>query len=211
MKKILLFGLAIAVTIFALAACIRFDRENKNVKNNSTNSFDYSRLKTVGDILACDDFENLNESYTDKNYVVAFSVDGAYYRAIAEMPEDVSAAIWKIDLSDKDREKKVRELISPLKVNIEDLSDKILSQKELDKLVGKVGRELFDNGWTYWFYDLETMTTGMNYGAFAYTVKFEYDGKPMENTDDFDFYDKFKDLRVSSVKFDGLGNATDLE
>ena len=51
----------------------------------------------------------------------------------------------------------------------------------------------------------------MNHGAFAYTVKFEYKGKQMQNTDDFDFYDKFKNLKVSSVKFEGLGDATNLE
>ena len=209
MKKILSFELAIVVAIFALTACIRLNRESKS---NSKNSLDCSRLKTVADVFAYyDDFENLQELYTDKNYVVAFRVDGVYYRAIAEIPEDVSAAICKIDLHDKDRGKKERDLVSSLKVNIENLSDKIPNQKELDKLVGKFGRELFDDGWTYWFYDLKNMTTGMNYGAFAYTVKFEYDGKPMKNTDGFDFYDKFKDLQVSSVKFYGLGDATTLE
>ena len=42
-------------------------------------------------------------------------------------------------------------------------------------------------------------------------VKFAYDGEPMENTDDFDFYEAFKDLEVLSVTYDGLGDATNLE
>ena len=84
-------------------------------------------------------------------------------------------------------------------------------QEELDKNVGKTGQELFDDGWTYWYYNLEDMEAGLYYKDFAYTVRFEYDGEPMVNSDDFDFYEEFKDLKVSSVTFDGLGDAAVLE
>lgn len=204
MKKLFSLGLALVVAIFVFTGCIKFG-------NSGTSKFDPEQLKTMKDVFAYADSENSNEGYNEKKYVFAFSVDGIYYRAVAELPEDISAEIWKIDFSDEKKDQKVKDLVSPLEAKIENLSDQIPSQDELNKLVGKVGQELFDNGWTYWSYNLVDMEAGMNHGAFNYTVKFEYKGKQMQNTDDFDFYDKFKDLRVSSVKFEGLGDATNLE
>lgn len=204
MKKLFSLGLALVVAIFVFTGCIKFG-------NSGTSKFDPEQLKTMKDVFAYSNSENSKRGYTEKNYVFVFSVNGVYYRAVAELPEDISAAIWKIDFFDEEKNQKVKDLVSPLEVKIENLSKQIPSQEELNKLVGKVGQELFDDGWTYWFYDLKNMTTGMNHGAFAYTVKFEYNGTQMQNTDDFDFYDKFKDLRVSSVKFEGLGNVTNLE
>ena len=35
-------------------------------------------------------------------------------------------------------------------------------------------------------------------------------GEPLENDDDFDFYENFKDLKIRSVTYEGLGDATDI-
>ena len=85
------------------------------------------------------------------------------------------------------------------------------AQEELDKLVGKTGQYLMDEGWDYNYYNLVDMETGMTHKEFSYTVIFEYDGEPMENTDDFDFWENFKDLVIKSVKCDGIGDATYIE
>ena len=204
MKQLFSLVLSLMTAILVFTGCIKFG-------NSGTSKFDPEQLKTMKDVFAYADSENSNEGYTEKNYVFVFSVDGVYYRAIAGLPEDVSVKIWKIDFSDEKKDQMVKDLVSPLEAKIENLSKQIPSQDELNKLVGKVGQELFDNGWTYWSYNLENMEAGMNHGVFAYTVKFEYKGKQMQNTDGFDFYDKFKDLRISSVKFEGLGDATNLE
>ena len=47
--------------------------------------------------------------------------------------------------------------------------------------------------------------------TFAYIVKFAYDGEPMVNSDDFDFYKAFKDLPVTSVTYDGIGDAANMD
>ena len=59
-------------------------------------------------------------------------------------------------------------------------------------------------------YNLEDMEAGLYHGPFSFNVKFAYDGEQMENTDDFDFYEEFKDLKVSSVTYEGLGDASGL-
>ena len=158
MKKKLSLGLMLVVSALALAGCIKFKFGNSgNLKNIGTTNFDPVQLKTMKDVFAYGDPENSNEAYTDKTYIFVFNVDGIYYRAVAEMPEDISAAVWKIDFLDEDKEQKVKDLVSPLDAKIENLSKQIPSQQELDKLIGKTGQELFDNGWTYWSYNLLDM------------------------------------------------------
>ncbi len=173
---------------------------------SDTDPIDASKIKTMKDVYEYDDGENHQESYSDTDYIYIINVDGIYYRAIASMPKDISDKIWGLDFDDDKREQKIRDLISPLEVtSFENLSKQIPGQEELDKLIGKTGQELFDEGWTYWYYNLENMEVGMNQGLYAYIVTFEYDGPEMENSDDFDFYEEFKDLKVKSVTFDRIG------
>ena len=122
--------------------------------------------------------------------------------------DELNAHIGMLAHAIKGTDAAVEKLLAPLEVtSLTNLSEQIPPQEELDKLVGKTGQELFDDGWTYWFYDLDEMKAGLNSGLFAYEVLFDYDGEPMENTDDFDFYEEFKDLKVKSVTFTGLGDA----
>lgn len=181
-------------------------------KASSSNAFDLSSLKTIGDVLALDTVNQSQYGFTDKYYAYVFEKDGVYYRASADIPSDVSKEIWDIDFEDENREEKINALLNPLPLKaVENLSEQIPPQSELDKYVGKTGQELFDEGWSYNYYNLEDMEAGLDHGPFSYRVKFNYDGEPMENTDDFDFYEAFKDLTVASIAFDGLGDATNLD
>lgn len=51
----------------------------------------------------------------------------------------------------------------------------------------------------------------MYYGPLSYIVKFAYEGEPLQNTDDFDFYEEFKGLQVESITYEGIGDATSIE
>lgn len=205
MKRLVSLVLAVLMVMALLTAC--------SAPDSSTGTFDPSQLKTMKDVFAASGGESNQEGFTETDYVYVMEVDGVYYRAVAKLPKDVSEKIWEIEFDDAKRDKKVKDLVSPLEViSVENLSEQIPPQEELDKLIGKTGQELFDDGWgDNWYYDLEDMTAGLNHGPFGYNVKFEYDGEPMENTDDFDFYEAFKDLKVASVTYEGLGDATNLE
>ncbi len=210
MKKNLSLFCVIAVVLALLAGCGAAETSG----NDATGGFDPARLKTVGDVytLIGENNDNSQEGYSETKYVCVFSADGVYYRVYADLTKDVSEAVWAIEFDDEARDRKIRDLLSPLTlVSVENLSEQIPPQAELDKLAGKTGKELFDDGWTYWYYNLDDMEAGLNHDAFSYSVRFAYAGEPMENSDDFDFYEAFKDLKVTSVKWEGLGDATVLE
>ena len=117
------------------------------------------------------------------------------------------------DSTPEEKEQKLKEFVYPLPVaTLENLTEKIPTQEELDKWIGKTGKELFADGWdSYMYYNVKDVSAGLYHGDFMYDVVFEYDGEPMENTDDFDIFDKYKDLKIKSIHYAGIGNATNIE
>ena len=100
-------------------------------------------------------------------------------------------------------------MVAPLEVtHIDNVTEAIPAQEELDKYVGKTGSDLLDEGWSWSYYDLEEMKVGMTHGWFSYDVVFE--GK-IENKEDLDIEEAIKDLKVLSVSYAGLGDLTDIE
>ena len=211
MKKFITILLISAALFPALAGCSRNDKKETATETAATGSFDPSQAKTMGDLLPYEEKGDYQEAFSDKKFVLVFNADGIFYRAEADLTKEAADIVWGEEY-DEERDQKVRKVISTLEVkSIENLSDKIPKQEELDKLIGKTGKELFDDGWTYWSYNLADMEAGMVHGAFSYVVRFKYDGEQMVNSDDFDFYEEFKDLPVSSVTYDGLGDAANPE
>lgn len=208
MKKFLILILTIAlISVFAVGC----GQSGGGDGAPAPTEFDPDQAETMGDVFLFEDPENVQEAYYGDKYVYVLKNGDTYYRAVCVMPEEVYEAIEDIDFEDEDREQKVRDLISPLPIDVlENLNEQIPSQEELDEYVGKTGQDLFDEGWTYWAYDLEDMKAGMEFGPFSYMVDFEYDGEQMENTDDFDFYEEFKDLKINSVVYEGIGDATNI-
>ncbi len=141
--------------------------------------FDPSQVKTMADVFPFKETGDFQDATTETQYIFAFEADGVYYRAEADMPEGLFDEVMSIEY-DEEHDAAVEKLLAPLEVtSLTNLSEQIPPQVELDKLSG----------------------------LFAYEVFFDYDGEPMENTDDFDFYEEFKDLKVKSVTFTGLGDA----
>ena len=161
-------------------------------------------LKTIGDIKQLDDDMVREEAYFEDFYACVIDVDGTLYRLAAELPEDVSKQIWSIDFEDEDRDEKVNELMKSLEITRKDnFSELIIPQEELDKLVGKTGQDLLDDGWYSGGYNLENMEFWMYKDPFMYTVVFEGTAEPTEDGDDNEM---IKDLKVKSVTYTSLGN-----
>ena len=202
MKKVIAIILVLVLSMMVLTACGGSGGGSKGLT-----------VKTLGDAFeAADDNGVTAWQYGESKFVYVFEKGGTVYRAIADMSEDVYAALEAIDFFSADRDEQIFKTAGVLEVQtFENLTEMIPSQEETDKFVGKTGAELFDDDWTYWYYDLETMEAGMSHGIFDYVVKFDYDGPQMENSDDFDFYEAFKDLVVKEITCDGIGDATDIE
>ncbi len=142
-------------------------------------------------------------------YIYVFEKDGIIYRATAKFPPDVSEKVAAIDIFDEQYDAKVREAVAPLEIEkLDNLTEMIPPQEELDALVGKTGQDLLDAGWTIWSYQLDIMEFGLHHGPFAFTVVF--DGE-LEMTDDFDEYAAIAPLTIKSVTYDGIGDGTETE
>lgn len=72
----------------------------------------------------------------------------------------------------------------------------------------QTGQELIDDGWSVWGFNVETMEFNMSHGPYNYIVVF--DGK-VKMTEDLDGNDAAAPLKVKSVKYDGIGDAANIE
>ena len=162
---------------------------------------EFDGFRTLADAFA---YDITDSSFSDYLYVCVFEKDGVYYRAVAELPEDVSEALWALDFFDDNYDELVRETVGPLEITqLDNLTEMIPSQEELDELVGKNVQELVDEGWYYWYWNLDDKELGMYYGPFSYLITF--DGTP-EDPENFDATQSSA-LTVRSVEYDGIGDA----
>jgi len=167
---------------------------------------DLDTVTTLGQLLGLPD---VGYGFTDLTYVYAFEQDGNTYRAICDIPEETTQAIFDLDFDDPEYEKAYRELVSPLPVKaIENLTEGMPTQEEAEQYLGKTGQELMDDGWTVQFYNLEDMQFGMYYGPYSYAITFEGEVKDPEN---FDEYTDMGGLTVAAITCDGIGDATNVE
>ncbi|MBR5341759.1 MAG: hypothetical protein IK151_07525 [Erysipelotrichaceae bacterium] len=163
-------------------------------------------VKTIGDVLALPYF---GWAYSEKTFVYAFELDNVVYRVEAELPAETSKALFDLEFEDPQYEQKFNELVAPLEVTkIDNVTEAIPTQEELDKYVGLTCGDLIDQGWQNNFYNTEEMEFGFTYGWSSYIVKL--DGK-IEYKDDTDIEEAIRDLKVLSVKYEGLGNVADIE
>lgn len=162
-------------------------------------------FKTMSDAFA---FESINSGFNETKYVYVFEKDDIIYRAVADLPADVSETIWSLDFFDEKYDEKVHAAVAPLPIaQLDNLTERIPAQAELDALIGKTGRELMDDGWTISGWQLDDMEFTLDHGPFAYTVVMEGDYTPNENYD-FDEEVDFPPLKVKSITYAGIGDAT---
>lgn len=170
-------------------------------------ALDTSNYKTMGDVLALE--AETNEAAWDSSYYIyAFTYNGAPYRAVAEMTSELDGKIGELDFLAEDYDEKLLEIIGPLPLkSFENLSAEMLSQEELDALVGKTGKELIDAGFafnSYSFYGGEQTQATMEKGILSYEVTFDGSISGDADSDDGSL---IMDLPVTNVTFSGLANA----
>lgn len=171
-------------------------------------------FKTLADVIKVRDKERWSYSYDEKKICYVFEAEGVVYRAYATMKKDVFDNLQELVTSPEESLEKREQAISVLTVDrCENLSLKILKQEELDKFIGKTGKDLFDEGWEprgFSLEDPEGMQLYAAKGMFEYTVIFEdkYDGKPINwDSDEFDEMKYFSDKKIKAVKYMGVSDA----
>lgn len=208
MKKTLAFLFACLTALSLLAGCGTekgaADAAPAAQEAENAPAAEASAFQTMGDVFS---YDSENNGFSDTHFVYVFKKDGITYRAIAELPPEISEAIWEIDFFDEDRDAVIMDLVAPLPImRLDDLSGMIPAQEELDALVGKNVQELLDDEWSFWYWNMEAMEGGMYHGPFSFLLTF--DGT-VENPEEFDESQADR-LTVSSVTFDGIGDATNV-
>ncbi|MBR2801537.1 MAG: hypothetical protein IKE21_02930 [Erysipelotrichaceae bacterium] len=160
--------------------------------------------KTMSDILALPYSES---GFDESHYVYVFELNGNTYRAVADLPEDVSKQLWGIDFEDPERDQKIFALIESLPITrLDDLTASIPSDEQLTQYVGNSGQELLDEGWTLEGYYLDSMEFTMGRSPYLYTVVFEGEIDPQTFNEEEDM----GKLTVKSVTYQGIANTFDL-
>jgi len=158
--------------------------------------------KTMADVLALPSYAS---STTDDYYVYVFEQKGVMYRAVCDIDRGVQDQIFELDFEDPDYTEKYNAIIAPLKISqVDNLTEMIPGQEELDTNVGKTLGDLLDEGWSYDGFNLEDKEFYMNHGLFSYVVK--YDGEP-EGGPELE-EKSIRPLVVTAVTYERLANAT---
>ena len=207
MKKLVPFMMVLVLAVMALAGC---GSSGGNAGGSADAEATLDSLETIGDVIALES-EMEQTSVHDGHVVYVFQLGDTYYRAIATIPKEEEQAYYDVDFEDEDFMEQQEAIVAPLKIDeIENISEMIPSQEELDEWVGKTGAELEKAGWYYSGYDLENEIFWMGYGLFTYDVTFDGDFSDAD-IDTFDEVAATKDLKVTSVTFSDIGDATDLD
>ena len=211
MKKKLI---AVLTTGLLLAGCGNSTGNSGNNSNSATpaavsSSVDTTSFKTMSDIFALNP-EEKERGFMDTSFCYVFELDGVIYRAKGILTQEQIDQIFDLEFDDPDYETKYREIAGPVVIEqFDNLTEMIPPQEELDKYVGKTGQDLLDDGWTEGYgYNLDDMEFWLFKGPFAYNVVFESDQK-YENTEDFDVWKTIAPLKIKSVIYKGLGNASE--
>lgn len=222
MKKIISIMLAIVLSVTMLAACGNSGNggsgSGSSPEAGSASGADAAvdeaavieSLTTLGDAFALESNDTQTAVY-DGKAIYAFKLGDTFYRARASISPEDEQAYMDIDYMNDDYEEQQKSILSTLVIDqIDNLSLQMLDSEELDALVGKTGQDLQDAGWTCSGHNLDDMEFWMEYGPFVYTVVF--DGNvPESEYETFDDVEDTREMIVKQVKFNGLGDATNIE
>ena len=212
MKKPAVFLLSILTSLTLLTGCGTSASSSSTASSSSSSSssasassaVDISAIKTIGDIEANRTGDTYQRAAYDNKYVYVFELNGTTYRATAPLSQEQFDEIMDIDILADDHEEKTNALIADIPIEkMENLSERIPSQEELNKYVGKTGGDLLSQEWTSSGYNLETMEFFMEDDTFRYVVTFE---GSLKADDSFDEYEAIRPLIIKEIRYDGIGS-----
>ena len=155
-------------------------------------------ILTLGEVLG-EHAELYSSAYNEEQYVCVFEKDGEIMRAVARQTPEAYQALRSGD--------DVGEALAAMEMEkVEDLTAGMPKQPELDRLVGKTGGELLDDGWeivghsSYNDFESATVFYLVN-GLYSYTVSFE---EAISADGDFIEAEAMRPLTVASVTCDGV-------
>ena len=193
MKKTIetLTAAALTLTLLAapLAACsgTTADSDSGSSTTEQTADVDISSWKTIGDAIAA---SSERPSYGwDENYFLGeFHVDDRIIRVVATSDAATLEQTYDLEFDAEDYDEKFDAIVGALEiVSAEDITDDRLTEDDLAALVGKTGKELVDDGFSFGYYDWYGSEEGcgavMSKGYFSYSVSFDASVSESETED----------------------------
>ena len=217
MKKTLALVLGILMAMTLLAGCgskgssdAPKDSSSQETSESSADTEEdvIASLKTLGDMYALTDTEHLQSSMYNGHFIYVFKLNDVVYRVVAEVSREIEEADYALDFSDPDYHKKEQELLKDVPITrIDNLTEGIPTQEEMDQFVGKTGQELLEDGWYIHGWYADTNEILMNKSPYLYRVIF--DGLDVDQ-DTFE-EDDVLTYKVKSITFESIGDAGEIE
>ena len=161
---------------------------------------DINDAKTLGDILGLPYY---GTSTMGNVYARVFELNGTLYRAASYLTDEQFQALFDLDFSDPDYDKKQNDILAPLTIDVLDVMSELEpTEEELSAYQGKTLGELMDEGWSYRWLTFEDKQCGMEYGLFSFIVEYEGELESGVEVDE----EAIRDLTVKSVVTDGIGD-----
>ena len=205
------WALTLGLAVLPLAACSGQGASSdqgatEDTTAEATAEVDISALKTLGDVMAIES-EGQTATWNEEHYIYVTTVNGAPLRAVVDLTPEIYSQIEELDFLDEEHDQKLNDIIGGLELaSLDDYSDQVPSQDELDALVGKTGKELLDDGFTFstlTMYGGDETVAELEKDLFRYEVTF--DGTVDGDADSFDG-NLVAELPVASVGFIGLSD-----
>lgn len=208
------WALTLGLMVLPLGACAGQDTSSdqgatevsEDATTEATAEVDISSLKTLGDVMAIES-EGQTSTWNEEHYVYVTNANGAPLRAVVDLTPETYSQIEELDFLDEKYDQKLNDIIGGLELaSLDDYSDQVPSQDEMDALVGKTGKELFDDGFTFstlTMYGGDETVAELEKDLFRYEITF--DGTVGGDADSFDG-SLVTELPVASVSFIGLSD-----
>ncbi len=205
-------AVAAAVAVLAAVSLCACGGQSGQGTAQGSGSGQAAEIATLADAFA-QECSGSSWGYSDRAFVYVYETeDGGAWRVVALMDEKMHDELDAVDIFDEDHDQKIREIAGAMKVeSVEDLMAGVTPQAELDKLVGRKGQELLDEGYELagWYVFDDEAAFFLNKGYYQYRVHVE---EKLEGGDDYDGDGEFPGLTVKDVQYNMLNEtATDYE
>ena len=206
------WALTLGLVVMPLAACSAQGASGdqgatEDTTTEETAAVDVSSLKTLGDVMGIES-EGQSSTWNEEHYVYVTTANGAPLRAVVDLTPEIYSQIEELDFLDEEYDQKLNDIIGGLElVSLDDYSDQVPSQEEMDALVGKTAQELLDDGYIFFgltYYGGEETVGQFDKDDFRYEITL--DGTVPEDVDTYD-ETAIADLPVASVSFSELSEA----
>ena len=206
-------ALALSLAVVPLAACNgnSTDSGSDSGAAEQSSTVDVSSWKTLADALAAST-ERPGYGWDENYFVAEVHVNDNVIRVVAKSDAETLEKSYDLDFNDEDYDAKFDEIVSGLEiVSAEDITAKRLTEADMAALVGKTGKELTDDGFTFEYYDMygieNSCSALMSKDYFSYSVSFDVTVSEDQTEDGGE---AIMDAKVTDVQCVGTSNdATD--